>query len=384
MPALRRYLHDRRPLPAAFSLALLAGALLGCGRDASTIRIGGLIPLTGEAPSFGESARNGYELAAREWNERGGVLGRRLELRLEDDRGDPAASLYALTKLIEQDRIVALLGATTSRVSLVAAPLVQAAAIPMVSPNSSDPKLTGIGDYIFRVGVTDQTQGEAGARFAWQELKLTRAACLFDTGNPFAVGLAQIFKARFTSLGGTVVGCEGHAPGAANLKPQVARLLHGRPDLLFLPDFYQDALLIAREARALGFKGTLLGGDGWDSPRLAATGGRDLEAGFFTSNFSRSEDRPAVRTFVQRYQNRYQSDPDAFAAMAYDAANVLFDAIRRAGSTAGPALKAALARTDFPGVSGQIRFDSQRNPIKATVIIEIRNGTMRYRSQIAP
>ena len=369
---------------ARWLTVLLVAAFLGCGSGRKTIKVGELLPLTGEVASYGLSAHNGYQLAAQDWNDRGGLLGRRIELVLGDDKGDPAEGLSVFTRLMERDRIVALLGATLSKVSFVAAPIAQAAEIPMISPNATEPRLTEIGNYIFRVCFTDQTQGEVAALFACKHLHARRAACIFDTANIYPVDLARIFKDRFTRLGGKVVAFEGHASGTANFKPHLVKILQSHPDLLYIPDFYQDALLIIREARAMGFKGRLLGGDGWDSPQFARMGGADLDGAFFTSNFSKDEGLPLVKDFVQKYRTRNHMDPDQHAAMAYDAGNVLFDAIRRAGSTAGPAIQAALVQTDFQGVSGRLRFDAQRNPARPAVITEIRGGQMIYRSRITP
>jgi len=353
---------------------LLAGAFLNCGRGSGSIKIGGLTPLTGEGAGYGASTRNGYELAVREWNDRGGVLGRRLELALRDDQGSPAEGLAALTKLIEYDRIVALLGPTLSKVSLVAAPIVQSVGIPMVSPTASDPRLTALGDHIYRICCTDRAQGDAAASFAFHELRARKAACIYDGGSVYPAELAQAFKARFTGLGGEQVAFLNHPNGSPATTALISRAVRARPDILFIPDYGADAALIAREARAQGFTGALLGGDGWDGSVAG------LESGYFTSNFSKDEPRPSVQDFVRKYRERYRSEPDACAALAYDAGNVLFEAILRAGTTGGPALAAALAGTDHAGVSGRIRFDPQRNPVKSPLIIEIRDGRRICRS----
>lgn len=184
--------------------------------------------------------------------------------------------------------------------------------------------------------------------------------------------------------GGRVVAFVGHATGATDFKAHLARVLSARPDVIYMPDFYQDAVLIAREARAQGFTGARVGGDGWEAPRPLPPAGRELESGFFTTNFSPDEDRPIVKDFVRKYRALHQEDPDAFAALAYDAGNVLFDAIHWAGATSGPAIKAALLDTDFPGVSGLIRFDSQRNAFKSPAVIEIKGGKRLYRGKIVP
>ncbi len=366
-------------LLSACVAVLLAGIFPGCHRGDRSIKIGGLVPLTGEGASYGASTRNGYELALQEWNARGGVLGRPLELAVRDDQSSPAEGLAALARLIQHDRIVALLGPTLSKVAFVTAPVVQSAGIPMLSPTASDPRLTAAGDHIYRVCCTDRAQGAAAAAFAYHDLKARRAACVYDMGSVYPAELAQAFKSSFTSQGGRMVAYLEHPTGTSNTTAQITRLMQAHPDVLYIPDYYPDAVLIAKEARAQGFKGALVGGDGWDCPELMRKGG--LESGFFTSNFSRDESRPMVQDFVRKYRERHRLDPDACAALAYDAANVLFDAIQRAGTTDGAALNEALARTDFSALSGQIKFDLQRNPVKSPLIIEIKGGQLIYRGR---
>jgi branched-chain amino acid transport system substrate-binding protein len=361
---------------------LLAAGFQGCGKDRPSIKIGALAPLTGEAAGYGASSRNGYELAVAEWNSRGGVLGRPLELVLRDDQGSPAEGLAAVHRLVEQDRVVALLGATLSRVSYVAAPVAQSLGLPMVTPTSSDPGLTAVGDHIYRVCCTDRAQGEAAAAFAFRDLRARKAGCIFDRGSVYPHELAEAFKARFTGLGGQMVAFLDHPTGTLSTAAQITRLVQSRPDVLYLPDYWAEAGLVAREARAQGFKGVLMGGDGWDSRQLDGPGG--LEAGYFTCNFSADENRPSVQYFVQKYRERFQAEPDACAALAYDAGNVLFDAIRRAGAASGPALNAALAGTSYAGVSGEVRFDPQRNPTRPPLIIEVKGGRRFCRGMIGP
>lgn len=366
---------------SAILALLLAGTFPGCGRTRQTLRIGGLAPLTGEASGFGGSTRNGYELAVQEWNAHGGVLGRPLELLLRDDQGSPAEGLAALSRLVEQEGIVALLGPALSKVACVTAPLAQAAGLPMVSPTASDRQLSAAGELIYRVCCTGRAQGEAAAAFAFHDLRARRAACVHDAGGVYPAELAQAFKARFTSLGGEVVAFLEHPSGAVNTKAQVTRLVRARPEALYIPDYHFDAALIAREARAQGFKGALLGGDGWDAPEAGQEG---LDSGFFTCNFAKEEDRLLVQAFVRRYRDRHGVDPDACAALAYDAGNLLFEAIRRAGTTRGPELNAALAATDHAGVTGRIRFDPRRDPDRTPLIIELRGGQRFCRGKAAP
>jgi branched-chain amino acid transport system substrate-binding protein len=368
---------------AAIAVAL-AGAFLACNRHAKEIRIGGVAPLTGDAATFGVSTKNGYDMAFAEANAKGGILGKPVKLVFADDKGDPAEGATAFTKLIEQDKVSAIIGTVMSKVCLAGAPIAQNARIPMIVTTATNPKITEVGNYIYRASFIDPFQGTVGAKFAFNELKVRKAGCLFDVGNDYTKGLSEYFKATFTLLGGQVVGYEGHATGTSDFKVQLTKLFAASPDLLYVSDYYNDAALIARQARELGFTGPILGGDGWDSPKLAEIGGAAVEGCFFTNHYSPDDVSPVVQAFVKNYKAKYDSIPDAYATLAYVATNIMFDAITRAGSTEGPAIQAAMDRTDLACVTGQIKFDEHRNPVKSAVIIQIKNGKQVYRSTVNP
>ncbi|MCX5975693.1 MAG: ABC transporter substrate-binding protein [Coprothermobacterota bacterium] len=349
------------------------------------IIIGCVAPLTGDSATFGKSTQNGVQQALDETNAKGGLLGgRQLILKTADDKSDPTEGAAGITRLIEQDKIVAEIGTVQSKVSLAIAPILQAKKIPMVSPTSTNEKVTLVGDFIFRACFIDNFQGTVGAAFAYTNLKVTKAAALFDVGNDYTKGLAESFRDAFTLLGGTIVGFEAHPTGATDFNAQLTKLIAAGPELLYLSDYYNDVGLICKQARALGYKGYFLGGDGWDSPDLVKIGGADVEGGFFTNHFSKDDTRPEVQTFVKAYTAKYGEAPDALAALAYDAANLMLDAITRAGSTDGTAIRDALKTSNFKAVSGTIKFDANRNPIKAAVIIEIKGGQQAYKATVAP
>ncbi len=375
MPSLPRFLL------LSCSLALLP---IGCGREPEHLRIGGVAPLTGESASFGQSGRRGSELAVEQWNARGGLLGRRIRLVVADDKGDPAEGAIVVTRLIKQHKVVGLVGLPVTKVALAGAPIAQSAGIPLVASSATNAKVTEVGDFIFRACLIDSFQGSMGARFAFQDLKARRAACLFDLGNDYPKGLAEVFQAAFTGLGGEVVGFEGHAPGNPDFHAALAKAIRARPDLIYVPDYYGDAALVVRQARRLGFRGPILGADGWDSTRLPELAGRDLENTYFTTLFSEADPSPAVQTFVRAYQAKYGAPPDGHAAMGYEAAVILLDGIRRAGTTDGWAIRDALARTRLHLVTGRMTFDARRNPIKPLVIMEFKEGRRAYRTTLAP
>lgn len=363
---------------------LTAVSFASCERRGETFHIGGVAPVTGEAATFGLSAQNAMKLATDEWNAEGGILGKKIRLFFGDDKGDPAEGATVFTKLIEQDKVSAIVGAAQTKVSLAGAPICQAAGIPMISPTATHPKVTGVGDLIFRACFIDSFQGTSGARFAVQELKAKKAACLFEAGNDYTRGLADYFAAEFRALGGAVTGFEGHASGTLDFKVQLAKILPTRPDLIYVPDYYSDSALIAKQARELGFKGPLLGSDGWDSPQLVAIGGGAVNGCFFTAYYTKDDPRPSIQAFVKKYRGKYHVDPDGEACLAYDATQIMLDAVRRAGSSDGKAIRDALMATDMEVVSSHVRFDQKRNPIKPATILEIRDGKSCFRATVNP
>jgi len=363
---------------------IVAGSFLACDKGGSTFNLGGVAPATGEAATFGLASKNGIDLAVNEWNAKGGVLGKQIKFSFADDKGDPAEGATVFTKLIEQDKVSAIVGTVMSKVSLAGAPICQNAKVPMISPTSTNPKVTLVGDYIFRACFIDPFQGTVGAKFSIEELKAKKAACLFDVGNDYTKGLSEFFKAKFTAMGGEITGFEGHATGTTDFKAQLTKILATKPDVLYVSDYYNDVALIAKQARELGFKGPLVGGDGWDSPKLTEVGGPALEGCFFTNHYAADDTRPIIQEFVKKYKEKYNASPDALACLAYDATYLMLDAVKRAGKADGPAIKDALKATDMAVVSGQVKFDNDRNPVKSAVVIEIKNAKFVYRATVNP
>jgi branched-chain amino acid transport system substrate-binding protein len=376
---------DRRLLPALFA----AGLALSCGAEKPTatqsIEIGFFGALTGPQATFALSGRNGAKLAIEEINRSGGVLGKKLELLIEDDRNEPSEAASAVSKLITQNHVVALIGENASSRSLAAAPIAQSYQVPMVSPSSTNVDVTKKGDYIFRVCFIDPNQGKALALFARQTLHAQTAATLIDAKSDYSVGLAQAFRTEFTAQGGTIIAELKYAEGDSDFHAQLTAIQAKRPDVLFVPGYYTDAGLIARQARGLGIQATLLGADGWDSPKLVEIGGAAVDGAYFSNHYSVDDPSPAVRTFVDAFQKAYGAEPDSIAALSYDAARLVADAIRRAGSTEGKRVRDALASTkDFPGVTGSITMDASRNPVKLPVILKIERGRPKFAAAIRP
>lgn len=346
--------------------------------------IGGVAPMTGEAATFGISCKNGFDLAIGEWNAKGGLLGKPIRLAMADDRGDPAEGAGVFRDLILNEQVTAIIGPVMSKVSLAGAPICQAAEVPMIAATATNPRVTQVGDYIFRACFIDPFQGVVGAKFAYENLRTRKAACLFDVGNDYTQGMSATFKTAYLSMGGQIVAFEGHATGTTDFRELLKRVLASRPEILYVSDYYNDVALIARQARELGFKGPLLGGDGWDSPKLPELAGKAIEGCFFTNHYVPGDPSPAVRMFVQAYRAKYAEEPDALSILGYDSACLMFEAIQRAGSLEGPAIRNSLAATDTHLATGRITFDANRNPVKSAVICEVKGGRFVYRATINP
>ena len=375
-------------LPGLLLAALCAASCAdekGADPRSRGIPIGFYGALTGPQATFAQSGRNGARLAVEEINGAGGVLGVRLDLLVEDDHNEPAEAASAVSKLITRDHVVALIGENASSRSLAAAPIAQSYRVPMVSPSSTNVEVTKKGDYIFRVCFTDTAQGRALAAFARKNLQASTAALLIDARSDYSVGLADAFRRDFTAAGGRVVAELKYSEGDSDFSAQLTAIAPLAPDILFIPGYYTDAGLIARQARGLGVKAVLLGADGWDSPKLTEIGGEAMEGAYLSNHYSVDDPSPAVRQFVQAYQKAYGAVPDSIAALSYDATRLVADAIRRAGSTEGKRIRDALASTaGFAGVTGTISFDADRNPVKPAAILKVEKGKFRFAASVAP
>src|SRR5438132_572629 len=344
--------------------------------------------LTGDGASFGQSSREGTEVAVDEINNAGGLLGgRKIKLLVEDDQSKPEEASNAVTKLVTQDKVVAVVGEVASRRSLAAAPVCQKYMIPMISPSSTNERVTQVGDYIFRVCFIDPFQGEVLAKFAYNDLKARKIAILKDIQQDYSVGLTDSIVKHFTALGGQILDPVSYSTGDADFKAILTQVRSQKPDAVFVTGYYPEAAIIARQARELGMKMPLLGGDGWVGDALK--NGREALANCYISNhYSGDNPDPVVQNFVKAYRAKFSHDPDSIAALGYDAAKVLADAMTRANSTEGPKVRDALAKADVPGVTGRLKMNAKRNVDKPAVIQEVTyvNGDVKfvYRTTISP
>jgi branched-chain amino acid transport system substrate-binding protein len=367
-------------------LSLLATFAILAGTSAQeTIKIGEFASLTGKEASFGQSSHNGTALAFEEINAAGGVLGKKIELIYEDDQSKAGQASTAVQKLLANDKVIAILGEVASSRSFEAAPICQSNKIPMITPASTNPEVTEKGDYIFRVCFTDSFQGTLLANYALKNLKVKKAAILIDTKSDYSVGLAQNFKQAFTAGGGAIVVERNYSGGDKDFRAQLTAIKSSQPEAVCVPGYYTDVGLIIRQARQVGIKVPLFGGDGWESPNTAQIAGSAIAGTFFSTHYSAEETRPAVQEFVKRYKAKYNAVPDAMAALGYDSALILADAIKRAGTTESGRLREAIAATkDFSAVTGQITLDEHRNARKSAVILKAEGNTFRYQETVAP
>jgi len=370
---------------AAVALAAACGSEVKPGGEAAAapIKIGHYASLTGDTATFGQSTDHGIRMKIEEVNAQGGVLGRPLELITEDDRSITEEARTTAQKLLKRDEVVALLGEVASSRSLAAAPEAQRARVPMISPASTNPKVTEVGDYVFRACFIDPFQGAVMAKFARETLGARKVAILLDFKQDYSVGLADYFRKTFRAQGGEIVADERYTSGDIEFRAQLTKIRGTSPDALFVPGYYTEAGLIAKQARELGIKVPLLGGDGWDSTKTLEIGGAAVEGNFFSNHYAADSDSPLVQEFVKKYTEQHGEVPDAMAVLGYDAAGILVDALKRAGTTEGPKLRDAIAATkDYPGVSGTISIDPQRNARKDAVVIEIKDGAFRYKQTV--
>ncbi|MFI5337173.1 MAG: ABC transporter substrate-binding protein [Opitutales bacterium] len=350
-----------------------------------SILIGEYASLTGKEAAYGQTSHRGTLLAIEELNARGGVLGRPLELRTEDDQSKQGESATAVKRLISHDHVVALLGEVASIRSLEAAPVIQNAHLPMVAPASVNSRVTEVGDYIFRVCFVDSFQGRLLARFAREHLHLRRVAILTSVSNAYSVGMTRIFKESFTAGGGTIVVDQKYSEGDKDFRAQLTAIKAAGAEGIFASGYYTEAALICVQARQLGLTVPIFGGDGWDAPALIEIGGAAVEGTYFSTHYSPDNPSPEVQQFNARYQARWGERPDAWAALGYDSALVLADAIRRAGSTEPAKIRDALAATrDFPAVTGRITIDAHRNASKSAVILTVKDGKYQFVEAVAP
>lgn len=377
----------KKCLPFLTILALLQ--FTGCTKktDSGTgdILVGQFGSLTGSEATFGISTDKGVQLAIDEINAQGGIKGRKIKLITLDNQGKNDESRQVVTRLVAQDNVVAVIGEVASSRSMAAAPVAQQYKVPMISPSSTNPKVTEFGDYIFRVCFIDPFQGYVMAKFMTTDLKLKKAAILRDVKSDYSVGLADVFSAELKKMGGEIVADLSYQAGDVDFKSQLTNIKSKNPEAIFIPGYYTDVGLIAQQARQSGIQAIFLGGDGWDSSKLFEIGKSSINGGYFSNHYTTESTQPEVLNFIKKFQAKFNEVPDGLAAMGYDAGLILIEAMQKAPEISSKAIRDELAKIkDFQAVTGKISINEKRNAVKSAVIVQVNGKTNKFITNIDP
>lgn len=374
-------------------MLLLTGIMAGCGNMGSNdIKIGLLNEMTGSNATLGTSSANGAKLAIKEANAKGGVLGKQIQAVIGDNKSEPSESANAMTKLISQDRVAAVTGVFASSNAIAAASVAEGSKVPFLAVGATNPKVTvdektgKVKEYTFRVCFIDPFQGTVGANFVLNTLNLKKAAILVDNSSDYSKGLLSFFKEAFSKGGGSIVIEEAYLQKDQDFKAILTKVKAANPEVLYVPGYYEEVGKIVKQARELGITAPIVGGDGWDSPKLAEVAGAEaLNNTYFTNHYSIEDTSAASKAFVEAYKKEYGQMPDAMAVLGYDAANVLIDAIKRANSAEPGKIREALAQTkDYPAVTGATTLNATHDAVKSAVIIEMKNGKQMFKATVKP
>ena len=376
----------------AMLLAACGGAAAPAAKPAGDLKMAVLAPLSGPVPTFGVSTRDGALMAIEEWNAKGGVNGQKIVPIVEDSQCTPDPAVNAANKVIDQDKVHYIIGEVCSKASIPVSEIANAKKVVQISPTSTNTSVTvgadgKVKDYIFRACFIDPFQGTVGAKFALENLKAKTAFIMSDQSNDYVKGLAEAFESAFVAGGGKVVGKENYTGTDTDFSAILSKVADAKPDMIYLPDYYNVVNLAAKQAKEKGITAPFMGGDGWDSADLdkAAAAG-----GFYTNHYSPDDPRPEVQNFVKAYGAKYKDDagnakvPDALATLAYDATNLMLNGIKAAGADDPTKVKDALAKISFDGVSGKVTFDGSHNPIKSATILEVTNDAIKFNSVVNP
>ncbi|MGJ3221434.1 ethanolamine utilization protein EutJ [Geobacillus thermoleovorans] len=398
-------MKKKRAAGVFFSLMLTAGLLAGCGGNqqggsssggnsgggggGDVIKIGANLELSGGVASYGQSIAEGLDLALEEINKEG-INGKKLELVKVDNKSEAAEATNGAIKLISQDKVVAIIGSATSTNTLAQVQVANDNKVPLITPTGTNPTITNkdgkVNEFVFRTCFIDPFQGTVAAKFALNELKVKNAAVLIDSSSDYSKGLAASFKDAFTQGGGKIVAEEAYVAKDTDFRATLTRIKSKNPEFVFLPGYYEEVGLIVKQARELGLNVPIMGGDGWDSPKLVEIAGKDaLNNTYITNHYSSGDPDPKIQEFVKAFKAKYNKAPDAFNALGYDTAYFLADAIKRAGSADPVKIKDALAQTkDLQLVSGTLTLNENHDPVKSAAILEYKDGQQQFKTKVNP
>lgn len=367
------------------ALLIVSLSFLSCTQKTNEILIGEYGSLTGSEATFGLSTNKGIRLALDEINDKGGIHGKKIKLITLDDQGKNDEAAAAVTRLITQNKVVAIIGEVASSRSKAAAPIAQKYKVPMITPASTNPDVTKIGDYIFRVCFIDPFQGFVMAKFATENLKLKKAAILRDVKSDYSVGLADVFATEFKKMGGEISADLSYQSGDIDFKAQLTQIRSKNPEVIFIPGYYTEVGLIAQQVQQLGIKAKLLGGDGWDSTKLSEIGKSSVNGHYYSNHYTIESTDPLVVEFVNKYKAKYNEVPDAMSALGYDAAKILTAAIEKTQEINTQSIRDEIAKTkDFAGVTGKISLNEERNAVKSAAVVQVDGSNRKYITTISP
>ncbi len=390
---MKKSFRFKRMMASVLVAALALVTVTACGNSdkgkesegsEETITVGALAPLTGAVSVYGIAASNGVKLAIKEVNEAGGIDGKKIDLVLLDEKGDEQEAITAFNRLVEENKIVALLGDVTSKPTIAVAQRAATINMPMLTATATAADVTKQGDNVFRVCFIDPDQGVIMADFASKSLDAKTAAIIYNAADDYSVGLAEAFEAQAKSLGLEITANESYPADTTNFSTQLTRIAQSNPDVLFVPDYYGTNILILQQARAAGINGAVLGGDGWDGILTQVEDDNPTEADgvYFTNHFFAEDDSKKVTDFVKAYEDEYGEKPISFAALGYDSAMMMVQAIQEAGSTDSQAIIDAMAALDYAGVTGNLTFDESGDPNKEVTVIRIENGAYELEDKL--
>jgi len=367
----------------ALVLVLLVALVpAGCAKASDAVKVGLLFPMTGPVPTYGQSSKEGAELALNEWNAKGGLLGKQITWVLADGGCDGVTATDAANKLIDQDKVKFIVGEVCSSASIPVSEIANPKKVIQISPTSTNPKVTIGKPYIFRACFLDPFQGDVIATFAKNDLKAFTAAVLYDKGNDYVLGLAGYFKDAFEKKGGKVLVYEAYTAEDTDFSAILSKVADAKPDVLVLPDYYNKVNLIGKQAKEKGITAIMLGGDGWDSADLDLTA---VDGGYHSNHYSPADTRPIVQDFLKKYKDKYGKAPDALAVLAYDATTILLQSIKDAGTTDTTKVRDKMAAIKIETVSGTITFGKDiGDPIKSLAINHVTGGKIEFVKFFAP
>jgi branched-chain amino acid transport system substrate-binding protein len=389
---MRRYLA----LPAVLAIALLTLTGCGGGGGGDVIRVGAIAEMTGDMPAVGASFKSAAELAVKEVNDAGGLqVGDKkykVELFLEDNAGKAEQSAAGAQKLITQNDVLAIVGPNPSRYAIPAAEICEQSKVLMVAPWSTNPKTTQDSrsgapkKYVFRACFTDPFQGQVLAKFAKDNLKANKAAVLFDVASDYNKGLAEIFKASFEKLGGTVPAFESYTTNDKDFSAQLTKIKNAAPDVLFLPNYYTEVPLQVQQAHRLGINVPVLGSDSWGSAELLKLCEKDCEGYYFSSHYAADMATSAAQAFIGKFKAAYNNPPDDVAALTYDSFELVFEALRKAGKLDREAVRDAFSKISlYEGVTGTIKYqEGSGDPVKSIAILQVKDGKFKWHANVTP